>query len=59
MTELLSSVDWARWMGARPPRHERQAIPPELRLQQIARWSAPGGRRYALYGRVPTDWKPT
>jgi len=56
MKELFPDVDWSRWMSkGKSPRPEREAVPAELGLHQTASWSAPGGRRYALYGRAASN----
>ncbi|MGC4028492.1 MAG: glycosyltransferase family 39 protein [Steroidobacteraceae bacterium] len=53
LTELFPRLESIRWRE-KPPRPARHVADLEkLGMQPMARWSAPGGRRYALYGRGP------
>jgi 4-amino-4-deoxy-L-arabinose transferase len=51
LSELFPNLDVSR-MHAKPPRSVQRLVDLEsLGLQPVAQWSAPGGRKYALYGK--------
>jgi 4-amino-4-deoxy-L-arabinose transferase-like glycosyltransferase len=50
--ELFPSLDTSRWKFGNPRTVKRVSDLAGLGLQPTARWSVPGGRKYALYGRA-------
>ncbi len=57
--ELFPGRDLSRFETKRPRSVQRLVDLQALGLQPVAQWSAPGGRKYALYARVPTQIVPT
>lgn len=55
LSELFPDLDLSRWPAKRPRSVQRLVELEALGLQPVAQWSAPGGRKYALYGRALAD----
>jgi hypothetical protein len=55
VSELFPEFDLRRWPTKSPRPIQRLVELQALRLQPLAQWSAPGGRKYALYGQARAD----